>query len=144
MKTVVVDASVLMEALLHEQSVVAQRLELLLTQAQTKKFCLSAPTFLKVEFANGIRFKLRDPHSLTQVWDAFSKLPIAYQEPDPILLKQVILMSRQYETTVYDTLYHLVALTQEATFITCDARYYRKAEGLGNIELWSNQDDSRP
>jgi len=34
---------------------------------------------------------------------------------------------------LFDTLYHAVALTNEATLITADDRYYRKAHHLGAI-----------
>ena len=39
---------------------------------------------------------------------------------------------------LFDTLYHAVALKQQASFITADARYYHKAKELGNIVLLSD------
>ena len=39
---------------------------------------------------------------------------------------------------LFDALYHAVALKQQASFITADARYYHKAKELGNIVLLSD------
>ena len=39
---------------------------------------------------------------------------------------------------MFDTLYHAVALEQQATLITSDTKYYRKAKGQGNILLLSD------
>jgi hypothetical protein len=42
----------------------------------------------------------------------------------------------QLKHHLFDTLYHAVALqTSGATFITADAAYYRKAQGLGRVLL---------
>ena len=38
---------------------------------------------------------------------------------------------------LFDTLYHAVALEQQASLITSDIKYFRKAKGLGNILLLS-------
>ncbi len=39
---------------------------------------------------------------------------------------------------LFDTLYHAVAIEKGLTLITADTRYYRKANGLGHIELLAN------
>ena len=39
---------------------------------------------------------------------------------------------------LFDTLYHAVALKQQASLITADKKYYRKAKEFGNIVLLSN------
>lgn len=39
---------------------------------------------------------------------------------------------------LFDTLYHAVAIENGLTLITADSRYYRKANGLGHIELLAN------
>ena len=36
---------------------------------------------------------------------------------------------------LFDTLYHAVAINQQAILITADKKYYQKAKELGNIAL---------
>jgi predicted nucleic acid-binding protein len=42
-------------------------------------------------------------------------------------------LAADLEHNVFDTLYHAVALANEATLITADDRYHRKARHLGAI-----------
>ncbi|OHB30743.1 MAG: hypothetical protein A2X79_03270 [Desulfuromonadaceae bacterium GWB2_53_15] len=42
------------------------------------------------------------------------------------------------KVTFYDAVYHSVALDKNATLITADVAYYRKANQLGNIILLEN------
>ncbi|NOQ15715.1 MAG: PIN domain-containing protein [Methyloprofundus sp.] len=46
-------------------------------------------------------------------------------------------IATQLSHHLFDTLYHAVALEQQALFITADIKYYRKAKELGNIILLS-------
>jgi len=49
--------------------------------------------------------------------------------------RRAMQLSRQLGHHLFDTLYHAVALEEDATLITADARYYNKASVLGNIML---------
>ena len=40
--------------------------------------------------------------------------------------------------TFSDSMYHAIAITEDALFITADKRYYEKIRRLGNIELLRN------
>lgn len=40
-----------------------------------------------------------------------------------------------YKVTFYDAVYHVVAINSNATLVTADAAYYRKAKGLGHIVM---------
>jgi predicted nucleic acid-binding protein len=42
------------------------------------------------------------------------------------------------KVTFYDAVYHAVALDKNATLITADVAYYRRASQLGNIIMLEN------
>ena len=47
-------------------------------------------------------------------------------------------LSKQLDHHLFDTLYHAVAIQQQACLITADKKYYRKAKNIGNIVLLSD------
>ncbi len=47
-------------------------------------------------------------------------------------------MSVQMNHHLFDTLYHAVAIEHGAVLITSDEQYFRKARGMGSIELLTN------
>lgn len=42
---------------------------------------------------------------------------------------------RDFRVTFYDAVYHAVALSRNATLVTADAAYFRKAQKLGSIAM---------
>ena len=57
----------------------------------------------------------------------------------PTLYLSACELARSLELQVFDTLYHAVALeTPEASLITADEQYYRKAVTRGSIVLLRN------
>lgn len=49
--------------------------------------------------------------------------------------QRAIALSQAFNHHLFDTLYHAVALEENATLITADRRYYDKAESVGNIMM---------
>jgi predicted nucleic acid-binding protein len=53
----------------------------------------------------------------------------------PMLYKRAAHLSVQLKHHLFDTLYHAVALENDATLVTADDAYFAKAYRLGNIKL---------
>ncbi len=78
----------------------------------------------------------KDPLSAKDTaFTLFSELPITYYPIDFKKLSAIRILAEKMNTSVYDTLYHYLALIRRLTFYTADKKYYHKAQILGNIEL---------
>ena len=49
-------------------------------------------------------------------------------------------MARNLDHHLFDTLYHALALQEQATLITADRRYFNKAAEIGSINMLANFD----
>jgi predicted nucleic acid-binding protein len=132
-KNIVVDASLIMRGLFSENTIAAQKLASLLSVHSL--YNVFAPEFLKVELLNAIRFSTRDFEEAQKLICLAEKFPISYVSLDKLELHEAFRISWKYKTTVYDAIYHALALEHNATFITCDKKYYEAAHELGSIEL---------
>lgn len=54
---------------------------------------------------------------------------------DVAVLRRAAELADQLPHHLFDTLYHAVALEQDAILVTADVRYARKAAGLGHLSL---------
>ena len=52
---------------------------------------------------------------------------------DPTVLARAMELARELEHHLFDTLYHALALEEEAMLVTADVRYARKADDRGGI-----------
>jgi predicted nucleic acid-binding protein len=52
---------------------------------------------------------------------------------DPNVMRRATSLAIETKHHLFDTLYHAVALEQDALLVTADDRYYRKAESYGTI-----------
>lgn len=135
MKRYVIDASIVLAALLESRKSVLGKIKRFLSLIESGKIEAFSTPFLKTEVANGLRFNEENPTKAVKLFDGFLTLPIEYQKISAPLYEESIFLSYKLGTTVYDTLYHVLALDQNATFLTCDEDYYKKAKSLGEIEL---------
>ena len=84
-------------------------------------------------------------HPISEVCDLFSALinsSIRIVELDQALIQKTLAMTRQGHAksgfpTFSDSLYHAIAIKEDALFITADRRHYEKTKHLGNIEMFS-------
>lgn len=134
MKVFVVDASVVAKAILAENTSVESFFQKLLEKALQKEILLLSLKFLLVEVANALRFTIRDPEKSTAVFKDFLALPIKTVVPLKSTYTLALRLSYELGTSVYDTLYHVLAQSYGATFLTCDEGYFKKAKKLGDIE----------
>ena len=133
----VIDASVVIKSLLNEDKVVEGKFRNLLEEVDSGKAELISSKFLVIEVGNGLRFGVKDPEKCLSVFSDFLKLPIKNRTLSKIQVKQSVKTSYELDTTVYDTSYHVLAKSLNATFLTCDNDYFQKAKSLGDIELIS-------
>lgn len=136
MKTVVLDASIILNYLFTETKQVEQLVTKILKQAEKKQILLISTTLLPIEVANGLRFKLKDPRLSEKILAVFMELPIKYHTLSNSQLLETTKLAYTLNTTVYDTSYHLLAIAHHGGFITCDNKYYKQAKDLGNIECY--------
>ncbi len=135
MKKYVVDASFIAKSILEEDESVLLRFRNIFKLVSKNKIKITAPFFLITEVANAIRYSTKDEKEAVLTFEDFLLLPIELTEVSLFSYKKIIELSYLQNTTVYDTSYHVLALEQNAIFLTCDGEYYKKAKELGNIEL---------
>jgi predicted nucleic acid-binding protein len=102
---------------------------------------------------------LQPPHWLTEVAAVLTRLRPETVEPaldllgamelptvdDVAVLKQASRLARQLHHHLFDTLYHAVALERDASLVTADDHYLRKARDAGrliSLQSWSGPEGS--
>ncbi|MBI2616610.1 type II toxin-antitoxin system VapC family toxin [Candidatus Gottesmanbacteria bacterium] len=137
MKIFIVDASILLRTLSNKGGTADIFLRKLLADQKSNSTHLYSTSFLMIEVANGLRFSLGDEKFARDSLRRLSILPIRYIEITSSYLEEALRWSYTYKTTVYDSIYHVVAKMLDGTFLTCDDEYYQKAKSVGNIKLLS-------
>jgi predicted nucleic acid-binding protein len=92
---------------------------------------------LAIEVANGLRFSfgLKQSQIAKTTLERFSQLPIEIVNLPNNAMENVLQSAYENETTIYDTIYHILAIARDATLLTCDKQYWRSAKHLKHIEL---------
>lgn len=134
MKTVVVDASIILRFLLENHPQILETVSTLLRGAKNGNVVLLSTSLLALEVANGLRFTLKDQPLADEMFGKFQKLPIEIISLTPIQIRKSLSLSYTYSTTVYDTSYHVLALARNCTYVTADRQYYDRAKSLRKIE----------
>ncbi|MDP2860790.1 MAG: type II toxin-antitoxin system VapC family toxin [bacterium] len=112
-----------------------RRLKEILREVKRENAEIKAPFWLTMEVANGIRFTIEDEIAAEKVLNSFFALPVNYFPFSNGQITEVLLLSLELGTTVYDTAYHFLAILLDGTFLTCDREYYKRASKLGHIEV---------
>lgn len=131
----VVDASVIITALSQKNHTATKLLSKLLRLSKKDQASLHAPSFLDLEVANGIRFSNTDTKLAQEQLTRYFDLPITHPKLSEDVTRLSLHHSYQNQTTIYDTAYHILAISLDATFITCDRKYFQKAKHLKHIKL---------
>jgi predicted nucleic acid-binding protein len=135
MKRYLVDASIILQSILEESNFVSKEFEKIMKEVALGKARILSQKFLIMEVANGIRYAEKDKILAQKYFQVFLKLPIKYLALSKSQYKQILEFSYELGTTVYDTSYHILAISKGAIFLTCDSKYFKKAKGLGSVEL---------
>ncbi len=135
MSTVVVDASVAIKWLIPqrpEEDDVENALQLFGLIETQELLLVQPPHFIAEVMAVATRL---EPAFAERILNAVSNMEMSIIARTDVY-RTAISVSTQLKHHLFDTLYHAVALqSPDATFITADAAYYRKAQGLGRILL---------
>jgi len=135
MKKYVIDSSIILSVGIEKNPKTTVLYSDLIRKIEKKKVKLYAPVLLKYEVANGLRFSALSKEELYKFWDCFSDAPIIYFDVDKSFFSTVARLAKKMDTTLYDTIFHYIAMVIDGTFLTRDKKYYQKARILGNIEL---------
>ena len=135
MKKYILDASIFLKAILNEDEKEARLVEKVFLEVSKKKAIVYAPTFILLEFTNGLRFSLNDESLVILSLEKFFQLPIELFSFKTIHVKEILKLSFRLQTTVYDTAYHFLAKLLNGIFLTADEEYFKKAKRLGDIVL---------
>jgi predicted nucleic acid-binding protein len=74
----------------------------------------------------------------TNAWasvKALLELEFVMPADHPHYFQRAITLSHNLDHHLFDTLYHAVALEEDATLITADRRYFQKAHAMGGIMM---------
>lgn len=135
MKNFVVDASYVAAFLLKETVFVEKSFRDIYKLSLSKSAAIYSSPILVSELTNILRFKFLDVEEATDVYRAFLDLPILSYSLSGSDWEDILKLSYELDTTVYDTSYHAVARLLGGTFLTCDKKYFQKAKKLGGIEF---------
>ena len=135
MQLYVLDASALLTSVLNPKSAASKLIPDLLNQASKGKCEVYTTPLFIYEFSNGLRFSLSDSSLSAEVYEKFLHLPIkVFQLPDN-RFNEVLNLSYQYKTTVYDTSYYMAAILLNATLLTCDKKFFDQVGDKDTIKL---------
>lgn len=135
MKTVVIDASIILRFLLEDHPQITKTVSTLLRDAQKQKVVLISTSLLPLEVGNGLRFTLKVQSLADDIIGKFQKLPIEIISLTSVQIRKSLALSYVYSTTVYDTSYHVLALARNCIYMTADKQYFDRAKSLGSIEF---------
>ena len=134
MKTVVVDASLVLGFLIKSNKIVIKEFPRFLQSEKNDKLKIISLALLPLEVANGLRFSHSGREMTAAILEKFINLPIKLVNLTDNLLIQATDYAYQNKTTVYDTAYHLLAISRNSTLLTCDWKYYLAAKQLNHIK----------
>lgn len=138
MNGIIVDANVVAKTLIDEIDS-AQALALLRT-CVTTKIPLSAPELLKYELVQVGLKKQLDLQQLINLLENSIITLITLQAPSQIIWHKAGEIAQQGHVksgypSIYDSIYHAMAIVNNGLFVTADKRHYQKAQHFGHIAL---------
>ncbi|MFH0942594.1 MAG: type II toxin-antitoxin system VapC family toxin [Candidatus Beckwithbacteria bacterium] len=135
MKTFIIDASVVLGYLLKSNKSASKEFPILLRKTVGKQIKILSLSFLPLEVANGLRFSKTNNEAAVIILEKFIKLPIKLISLSNDLLVKATDYAYQNKATVYDTAYHLLAISRNSTLLTCDKQYWQAAKQLNHVEF---------
>ena len=133
MNSYVIDASVAVKWFIPDGDVepyVDRALQLLVTGQRDEARFLQPPHWVGEVTAVLVRLAPKTVGSSVEALMALSFVTTAH---DVGHYQRAIALALKLDHHLFDTLYHAVALEEEATLITADRKYYDKARRMGSI-----------
>lgn len=134
MNLAVPDASLILQYFLEPDSKQAAAFDRMLRKAGSGTLGFIAPHLLTLEVANGLRFSQATASETRRFLDALFAIPIEYAPLGLSAHHNIASWASELNATVYDVSYHMLAWQLGATFVTCDHKYYQRAQSKGYIE----------
>lgn len=133
MKVVVPDASVILKWVLPDPTG-EQDMESALhlrDSAVNGKISIKVPSLWLYEVGNTLTRRFAD--RAQDLLDALVAFDLDESGMHSEWLDQTITLTRRYNVTFYDAVYHALALVEKGVFVTADAKYVRKAGKAGAV-----------
>jgi len=134
-KRYVVDASFMIEALTEPDSLASGELACILEEVQAGKLEILAPNILGYEMANFFSREQLSKEQGSRLAEQFNSLPILSVQFSVGDLLRTVWLARELYASAYNATFHLLALENDATFLTLDKKYFSKAKIKGAIRL---------
>src|SRR3989344_2089595 len=130
-KQYVIDTSVIMKYLTDKDSVAGVWILRALKDKQTQ--LLSSDLF-HFEVANAIRYSPTSQQNMPKQIMAALSLPIKIVKISDKGFSKIAEIAKENDTTVYNASYYFLAISMDATFVTCDHDYFQRSKHLENVE----------
>lgn len=138
MKTLIVDANVIAKMFVEEDD--SQQAIDFLRGCVAKNIQVQAPELVKYEIA---QIALKKKYNIDDVMGLFEdniETLVEICAPDRQVWKEAEKICQHGHVksgypSMYDSVYHAMAIIKDGTFITADKRHYEKAKSFGHISL---------
>ena len=135
MQRCILDASFILTAAFDVHGKVAKTFEQLFQDHKKNQNTLYILHHTMLEIANGLRFSQDNEKLSKEMMQRVLALPLEIFKPSLMQMEKAIELSYATKTTVYDAIYHVVAIALDGIFYTCDKKYVLATKGMGNISL---------
>ena len=141
MKKVVVDTSVFMKIFLEEEG--REKALLLFGYANKNNTQIFVPNLFITELLSVVRIKNLDFNEVYSLFEIQSDININIVNPTKDILEKALEISKIWNTksgfpSIYDCIYHSLAIIEDCDFITADKKHYEKTKKIWNIKLLNN------
>ena len=143
MKQFVIDTSVFMKLFLEEDD--SDKAVAFFIRANDNNDALLIPALFQSEFVSVVKnqnIHFESAYDLLEEYLATSMTQL--DDSRAVLNKALEITKHEYSKSgfpsVYDSIYHALAILNHCDFITADRRHYEKTKGLGNIQLLANME----
>lgn len=143
MKQFVIDTSVFMKLFLEEED--SDKAVAFFVHANDNSDVLLIPALFQSEFLSVVKnqnISFESAYDLVEEYLATSMTQI--DDSRAILNKALEITKHGHSKSgfpsVYDSIYHALAILNNCDFITADRRHYEKTKGLGNIKLLADME----
>ena len=134
----VIDTSVFMKLFLEEEDS-DKALEFFIN-ANTSNATLLIPPLFQSEFLSVLRSQQIDFASAYGILEDYLQTNMVQVDYSRQLMSQALAIaahghSKSGYPSIYDSIYHALAIINNCDFITTDARHYKKTKSLGRVRL---------
>jgi len=144
MKTIIVDSNVIAKIFVEEED--SQQAVNFFRSCLAKGFQVQAPDLLKYEIA---QITLRKKLSMNEVMVFFEdhiSVLVELTSPDHSVWQEAEKICQYGHIksgfpTMYDSIYHAMAIINKGVFVTADRRHFEKAKSFGHICLLKGWED---